>query len=123
MPDVTLVAPPDSQPAPQDYVERGPGCCWAVVSAPGATFVYWDFDPDYDIPRHNHPHAQCAIAINGNIDLIFDDQTVSMQPGQMLYIPPFVYHKGHTTGRCIIIDAFVPNRAEYEAEYRAQRGG
>ena len=123
MPDVTLIVPPDSQPAPDAYVERVPGCRWAVVASPGATFVYWDFDPQYVIPRHNHPHAQCAIAINGNIDLVFDDHTVSMQPGQMLYIPPHVYHRGQTTGRCIIIDAFVPNREEYEAEYRAKRGG
>lgn len=103
-------------------VEKIPGGRWCVTACAGATVVVWEFDPGVEIPRHNHPHAQISILIEGGIDMHFDDGTISMRPGDPLTIPPEVWHGATLTAPSRIVDVFVPNRLEYEEEYASAAG-
>lgn len=120
--------PAPASPAPlhgpdrDALVERAPGVRWLVTPMVGATAAYWEFEPDMDLARHNHPHAQLVAVFDGRIDLIFDDQTIPVLAGQTLAIPPHQFHGARVGPDGVrVVDVFVPNRDEYEAEYAAAR--
>lgn len=114
---------PDPIPTPRPippggvFKTRAPGVRWCVVPIEGATAVYWDFDAGATVPRHNHHHAQFLIVVDGAIDMLFDDQTVTVAAGQVLSIAPFQHHAATVPDHCRVIDIFVPRRGEYEEEY------
>jgi quercetin dioxygenase-like cupin family protein len=120
MPELPMVAP-HLIPAEGDFVERLPGARWVVVPLVGATAVYWDFDAGATVPRHHHVHAQLVIGLEGSIDLVFDDKTVTVGPHEILPIAPWQYHAAEVKERVKLVDVFIPNREEYEAEYEAKR--
>ncbi len=120
MTDAPSVAP-STIPSSGDFVERMPGVRWAVVPLVGATAVYWDFEPGATVPRHNHVHAQLVVGLEGEIDLIFDDKTVTVHGGEILPIGPWQWHAANVGKPCRCVDVFIPNREEYEAEYAAKR--
>ena len=99
------------------FKTRAPGVRWCVVPIEGATAVYWDFDAGATVPRHNHHHAQFLAVLDGAIDMLFDDQTVTVQGGQVLSIAPFQRHAAVVPHGCKVVDIFVPRREEYEEEY------
>lgn len=115
------VVAPTPIPGAGDFIERMPHVRWAVVPLEGATAVYWQFAPGASVPRHNHHHAQLVVVLEGSIDLVFDDKTVTVGAGELLSIPPYQFHAAvaHETMR--VVDIFVPKREEYEEEYTAQR--
>lgn len=114
---------PHVAPQPEDILQRTPIARWAVTPLVGATAVWWEFVPDSDLPRHNHPHAQLVVVLEGSIDLIFDDGAVTVGPGQSLPILPHVYHGARVGPAGLrVVDVFIPTRDEYEAEYNAARG-
>src|SRR4051794_2036928 len=124
--EATMESPmvaPHTIPSPDEFVERMPGARWVVVPLMGATAVYWDFDGGAVVPRHNHVHAQLVIGLEGSIDLIFDDQTVTVGPHQLLPIAPWQYHGATVKDYAKLVDVFIPRREEYEAEYQAKRHG
>lgn len=113
---------PTIAPQPDDLIERQPGIHWAVIPLVGATAAYWTFLPDLDLARHNHPHAQLVVVLDGSIDLIFDDHTVTVHASETLPILPYVYHGARVGPDGVrVVDVFVPTRKEYEAEYSAAR--
>ncbi len=113
---------PTPIPAEGDFIQRLPNVRWAVVPIEGATAVYWEFAPGASVPRHNHHHAQLLVVLQGSIDMVFDDKTVTVRAGELLSIPPYQFHAAvaHETMR--VVDIFVPKREEYEEEYLSQRG-
>ena len=119
---IDAVVAPTPIPGPEDFIERMPNVRWAVVPIEGATAVYWEFAPGATVPRHNHYHAQLLIVLQGSIDLIFDDKTVTVSAGQLLSIPPYQFHAAAVQAPMRVVDIFVPKREEYEEEYAAQRG-
>lgn len=120
---MSTTAPRLVAPQPEDILQRTPTVRWAVIPLVGGTAVWWEFAPDQDLARHNHPHAQIVIVLDGSIDLIFDDGAVTVGPGQTLPILPHVYHGARVGPAGVrVVDVFIPSRDEYEAEYKAARG-
>lgn len=49
--------------------------------------------PGFKLPRHHHKiMTETFYMISGAIDLIFDDETITLSPGDTLTIPPNVWH-------------------------------
>jgi len=74
-----------------------------------------DLDPNSHLPRHSHPHEQVGTVIQGQMKLTVDDETRTLQPGDVYVIPGGVEHEAYTLDEAVkIIDVFSPVREEYK---------
>ena len=68
---------------------------------------------DTPIPIHSHPHEQLTYLLEGSMNFVIGEETMTMNPGDIAIIPGGVKHGGHTISRCRVIDVFAPARDEY----------
>lgn len=74
-----------------------------------------DLDPNVHLPRHNHPHEQLGIVIEGNIEFIIGDEKKVLGPGEVYVIPGGVEHEARTFDHSVkVMDVFSPVREEYK---------
>jgi len=56
-------------------------------------FVEDTLKPGFYLPRHHHKiMTEVFYILEGEVDLIFDDETITCQPGDTLTVPPDVWH-------------------------------
>ena len=72
-----------------------------------------ELDADTVIPIHNHPHEQVTYLLEGKMDFVVGNETLTMQPGDIAIIPGGVLHGGKTVTRCRVVDVFAPARDDY----------
>ena len=63
------------------------------------TFVMWRFDAGTILPRHQHPHEQVAIVLEGELEITVDGETFRSTAGSVLVIPPNAWHEGNFSPR------------------------
>jgi quercetin dioxygenase-like cupin family protein len=83
------------------------------VHASAMTFAYWTFEPGVHLPDHTHPHEQISSVIEGVFDLTVDGESMRLEAGSVVVIPPNARHSGDSVTECRIIDVFHPVREDY----------
>jgi len=80
--------------------------------------VYYKIEPGRIFPRHNHPHAQFGLFIEGQGIFKVGNESWEIKAGDGYFIPPGVFHELATTGSTpsIAVDFFTPERDEYLSE-------
>lgn len=70
-------------------------------------------ESDTVIPMHQHPHEQITYLLQGRMEFVVGDETLTMEPGDIAIIPGDCPHGGRTLAACRVIDVFVPSRDDY----------
>ena len=73
-----------------------------------------EFEPNAVVERHQHPHEQMGLLLEGELTFTIGDETEVVRPGQMWRIPGGVEHKviaGPEPARAL--DVFQPIREDY----------
>ncbi|MBV8074589.1 MAG: cupin domain-containing protein [Candidatus Eremiobacteraeota bacterium] len=97
-----------------------PGISWAVLPGDGMTLVYWVFEPPScgEVPLHQHEISQGGGVLEGSITLRYaDGERRTLHTGDMYVVGSNVPHSASFGERCVVVDVFAPNRAEYEERY------
>jgi len=84
------------------------------ISAHSSTgmIVFYKIQPGTEFPRHNHPHAQFGLIIEGEGTFHVGDKTWKLKAGDGYFIPPGVPHELKTSGdqTFLAVDFFTPER-------------
>ncbi|MGH2562301.1 MAG: cupin domain-containing protein [Thermomicrobiales bacterium] len=83
----------------------------------GRMIVNWvTIEPNQVVPRHQHPHEQAGVMLEGMLDLTIGDETRTLRPGDAYAIPPHLPHNAATGAEgCVVLDVFSPPREDYVA--------
>ena len=81
----------------------------------GRLMANWvTIEPHQVVPRHQHPHEQLGVMLEGALELTIDKETRLLRPGDAYTIPPNLPHGAvtHEEG-CVVLDVFTPPREDY----------
>jgi len=84
------------------------------VHSENMTIAYWQFEPGANLPEHSHPHEQISNVMGGAFELTIDGESLDLQAGSVVVIPPNTVHSGKAITGCYIIDVFYPVREDYQ---------
>ena len=81
----------------------------------GKLMANWvTIEPNRKMPRHQHPHEQLGIMLEGSLELTIGDETRLIHAGSVYTIPPNLPHGARTLDEgCVVLDVFTPPRADY----------
>ena len=81
----------------------------------GKLMANWvTIEPHKIVPRHQHPHEQLGIMLEGQLELTLGDETRLLNPGDAYTIPPNLPHSARTLDAgCVVLDIFTPVREDY----------
>lgn len=72
--------------------------------------------PNQVVPRHQHPHEQGGVVLEGALELTIGDETRMIRPGDAYAIPPNLPHSAKSSDEgCVVLDVFCPPREDYLA--------
>ncbi len=77
--------------------------------------VIVELDANATLPKHNHPHEQGGMVLEGELEFIIGGETRLLRPGDLYIIPGGVDHEvqvGVTPAK--FLDIFNPLREEYK---------
>lgn len=114
MPFIELGSLPQREPVP--------GYRGRFVHTDTMTLAYWEVTADSPIPEHAHPNEQVLNLLEGTFHLTVGGDTKTLQPGDVVVIPPDVPHSGISITECRIIDAFHPVREDLRAGEESAAG-
>jgi quercetin dioxygenase-like cupin family protein len=77
------------------------------------TLAYWDIEEGNTLPKHAHPHEQVVNLIEGRFEITVDGESVVLEAGSVVIIPPNAMHSGKALVPSKIIDVFYPVRTDY----------
>lgn len=91
-----------------------PGCHLRTPHGENLMLSYLEMDANAEIPLHDHPHEQGGIVLEGKIQLTIGDETRTLSPGSMFFIPANIPHRATALDApAIVLDAFSPIREDY----------
>lgn len=81
----------------------------------GKLMANWvTIEPHQVVPRHQHPHEQLGVMLEGAMELTIGDETRLLRPGDAYTIPPNLPHGAATREEgCVVLDLFMPPREDY----------
>jgi unsaturated pyranuronate lyase len=81
----------------------------------GKLMANWvTIEPHQQVPRHQHPHEQLGVMLEGALELTLGDETRLLRPGDAYTIPPDLPHSARTLDEgCVVLDVFTPVREDY----------
>lgn len=65
-----------------------------------------ELEPGFRLPRHHHKQmTEVFYMLEGELDLVFDDETVTLSPGDTMTVPAGVWHaaESKTGGRMLTL--------------------
>jgi len=77
--------------------------------------VRWEFRKGALAARHNHPHEQIVMMIEGKLQLTVGNTSTTMTPGDIVVIPPDVPHAALALEDTVVLDIFSPPREDFLA--------
>src|ERR1700730_9527064 len=105
---------------PEAWHEIMPGVRRRIMAhASTGMFVYYKIESGKIFPRHNHPHAQFGVILEGEGVFKLDGGRVwTVKAGDSYYIPPGIFHDFAivSKGPAIALDFFTPERDDYLGE-------
>jgi quercetin dioxygenase-like cupin family protein len=90
-----------------------PGADVGFVHSENMTLAYWNFDPGVPLPEHGHTHEQVTNVIEGVFELTVEGETMRLEAGSVVVVPPNAIHRGRSVTKCRVIDVFYPVREDY----------
>jgi quercetin dioxygenase-like cupin family protein len=83
----------------------------------GQLMANWvTIEPRRIVPRHQHPHEQLGVMLEGALELTIGDETRFLRPGDAYTIPPNLPHSAATREEgCVVLDVFTPPREDYRS--------
>jgi quercetin dioxygenase-like cupin family protein len=95
--------------------EKGmiPGLSARFVHSQFMTFSYWNTKAGFSLPEHSHPHEQVTNIIWGTFELTVDGETKTIEPGDVVIIPPNAKYHGKSVTDSYILDVFYPIWEDY----------
>ena len=81
----------------------------------GKLMANWvTIEPHRVVPRHQHPHEQLGIMLDGALEMTIGDETHLLRAGDAYTIPPNFPHSARTLAEgCVVLDIFTPPREDY----------
>lgn len=98
------------------WKEIFPGVHRRVLSnSQTATLIQFRFDPGCVVAKHNHPHAQFGVCLEGGGELTVGEKIWKVSQGDSWFIPPGMTHdyRNHSKKPSMVIECFTPQREEY----------
>jgi quercetin dioxygenase-like cupin family protein len=71
------------------------------------------FEPGAEMSTHSHPHEQITYVVSGEIDILLEEETYHLEPGDSLLLPSNCPHGVRTSKGAVVIDVFAPPRVEF----------
>jgi unsaturated pyranuronate lyase len=90
-----------------------PGLKARLIHSDHVSHSWVEVDAGASFPEHQHPHEQIVTVLSGELELVVDGVTHTLQPGLVFVIPPNVRHSGGSATGCRVLDAFAPVREDY----------
>ena len=88
-----------------------PGVRRRIVGAERMTVTTYRFAPGGRFPKHSHPQEQTVMVEEGSITFASPTQTVTVDRGQVLIIPPDVPHEAVAgSDGAVLVSAVAPAR-------------
>lgn len=78
------------------------------------TIAFVELDAGSVLPEHHHFHEQTTTVLEGRLEFVVDGQSVIVEAGQALVIPPHAKHSAVAHGACKVIDVFSPVREDFK---------
>jgi quercetin dioxygenase-like cupin family protein len=72
-------------------------------------------EPGMEVRPHSHPHEQLVMVVKGRMRFFIGDDTIEVDQGGVVRIPPNVTHCGEVVGdeTVLNLDVFTPLREDY----------
>ncbi len=103
----------DQQPA----FSPVPGITMRSLTGERIMLNWVQIEPNTEVPRHQHPHEQVGMLLEGALELTIGDETRVLHPGDAYTLPPDLPHRAITGDEgCIVLDIFSPPREDYMTE-------
>ena len=95
--------------------ELAPGVTTRTFWGDNMLLSYVDFEPNAEVPLHQHPHEQAGILLEGELTFTIDGEVKTIEPGAMNIIPGNVVH-GCVAGSqgAKTLEIFSPVREEFK---------
>ncbi|RMF85644.1 MAG: cupin domain-containing protein [Nitrospinota bacterium] len=85
-----------------------------IVSGEKLMMAFMDLQPHLSDMPHHHPHEQCGVVLEGEMELTVGEQKKLLKAGDTYFIPSNVPHAGRTYDKpARVLDIFSPPREEY----------
>ena len=65
------------------------------------------------VPRHQHVSEQFSLILSGALKFVFDDTTLVVKAGEILFIPSNVPHAAEALEDTVDLDVFAPRREDW----------
>jgi len=87
-------------------LNKRPGWRGRLFHSQSNTFVWWEFDENADIHRHEHEQEEVWHVIEGELEVTIAGVTKRCGPGTAAIIPPGTAHAVRVlkAGRAIVVD-------------------
>ncbi|GAA5514751.1 hypothetical protein Dcar01_03511 [Deinococcus carri] len=80
-----------------------------LVRGEGSSMRLWHREePNADKPMSTHPYETLGYVIEGRVDLIVNDETVSLQPGDSYHVPRNTPHTFRITETLTAVEVNTP---------------
>jgi quercetin dioxygenase-like cupin family protein len=85
------------------------------------TLAVVEIAPGAELPEHRHVNEQCGMVIEGSVIFRVGDETRTLEPGGIWWIPSETPHTvtGGDAG-AVVIDVFTPVRDDWAARERLE---
>ena len=91
-----------------------PGCQMRTPFGENLMLSYLEMEQGAEVPRHEHPHEQGGMLLQGKLELTIGDESRVVEAGAMFLIPPNVPHRAVAVdGPVRVMDVFSPIREDY----------
>lgn len=99
-----------------DGLELAPGVRMKPLFGKGAMLNLLEFEAGARVARHQHPHEQLGLMLEGELVLEIAGEPHRLHPGDAYRIPGGVEHAAWTDDApCRVLDVFQPVREDYRA--------
>jgi mannose-6-phosphate isomerase-like protein (cupin superfamily) len=110
-------------PGSGERFDRGNRVVTIVADLPQMCVAEIEFEESFEVPLHLHDdHVDSFYVLEGEIEFVFADHTVTAGPGTFVAAPPGVLHGFRTRGprRARMLNVHTPN-AGFAVAVRAQK--
>ncbi len=86
-----------------------------IISGEKIMMAFMEVAPGLNDPGHSHPHEQCGIVLEGELEMTIGDDVKLIRKGDTYFIPGGQPHGARTKDKpCKVLDIFSPPREEYK---------
>ena len=90
-----------------------PGYHGKLVHGEQMSWVFWDVEPNAEVPEHQHHHEQIMHVVEGTFEFTLNGEKGTYTAGDVVVIPSNAPHSGRAVTSCKLMDIFSPVREEY----------